>query len=155
VTDRQSDPTQEPSGVIRFIGIVGAFVLIGPPIGGAVLWTLLGSVSVVGYGELPPHAGPTLGLLMLYGYPLGAPFALAAGVIHAVAAIGWRQSSVWLPITAGVTVAIGGSLLFVLVKRSIGSAVSEFLTAVLLVLPPSVGASLVCWRVARPMLRPA
>jgi hypothetical protein len=147
------DRDNEPSPVLRFIFIVGIFVIVGPPIGGVTVWATLAASSLIQQGVLLPEAPGMLFLSIIYAYPLGAPFALAAGVIHAVAAIRWRTSSVLVPIIAALTVNAIGLALFVWMKPWMGGYGSEFVSGLVIFLPPSLVASLVCWRISRGLLR--
>jgi hypothetical protein len=145
---------EEPSGVFRFIVIVAVFLLVGPPVGGAVVWAFVVlNMSLLDYGA--PHALPMLFMTVLYAYPLGAPFALAVGIVHAIAAIRLKQNSFLVPLVAAILVTVVGIGLFVAIKPWPGTYGGEVLAGLVLSMPPSLVASFVCWRLTRSVARMA
>jgi hypothetical protein len=152
--ERTMTVDEEPSGVFRFIVIVAVFLLVGPPVGGAVVWAFVVlNMSLGDYGV--PHALPMLFVTALYAYPLGAPFAIAVGIIHAIAAIRMNQNSFLVPLVAAILVAVVGIALFVAIKPWPGTYGGEVLAGLVLSLPPSLVASFVCWRLTRSVARMA
>jgi hypothetical protein len=143
---------EEPSRVFRFVAIVAVFLLAGPPAGGFVVWGfMLVNMALLHHGV--PYALQMLFMVVLYAYPLGAPFALVAGIIHAVAAIRMNKNSFLVPLVSAVLVSIVGVALFVAVKPWPGTFAGEVLSGIIMVMPPSLFASFVCWRLTRPLAR--
>ncbi len=142
----------EPSRLLRFIGIVGVFLIVGPAVGGLTFWLSVRALSGLWRPDLPPYSVEWLVISILFAYPLGAPFAFAAGIFHAVAAIWWRWRNVWLPLAAGGTISVIGSAVSSLLHPRWDTLAGEFLAGLLLTLPTSVVASLICWRLTRSLL---
>jgi hypothetical protein len=145
---------EEPSGVFRFIVIVAVFLLVGPPVGGAVVWAFI-VLNMLLLDSAAPHALPMLFMTVLYAYPLGAPFALAVGIVHAIAAIRMKQNSFLVPLVAAILVTVVGIALFVAIKPWPGTYGGEVLAGLVLSMPPSLVASFACWRLTRSVARMA
>ena len=150
-TESEAAPPQRSTSS-RFIRIVAIFALLGPPIGGLTLWTmLLVAHTVIQYGPRPLYdfwniiAGFVIG-----GYVFGVLPALAAGLGAATLAIRLGRSSL-------VAALAGPAILCV----ALLGAVSWFAPGdwdmlgkiAVLFVPSSLVASAVCWRLARGLLK--
>jgi len=132
---------------VRFIRIVAIFLLIGPPAGGITVWLVALSVGLL---RDAPDSSVLHGLpaFILFSYPLGGLFALACGIVHAVSAIWLRWSSIWVPLITGTVLSMP-----VWIRPHLDLPQLEGNIA--LSMTPMLAASLICWRVSRPLLRGA
>jgi hypothetical protein len=137
-----------PAG--RFIRIVAIFLLIGPPSGGIAFSAAGFSMSLLHGGFSPadfdiPRELRGMSLIILLSYPIGGPFALACGIVHAVSAIWLRWNSVWVPLIASAMLVA----VFMLVRPPDGMPpLKDFIAIV----APMFAASLICWRLSRHLL---
>ena len=127
----------------RFLFINLVFLVLWPPIFGIAGWSMKFDFGLPLFGWLVAIA--------IYSYPLCAPSALVAGLIHAVAAIKFGQNSVWVPIaTAGVGALVAIVVIALPFDKDVFRAPTEsyaiFLFALLM-------ASLICWRLTRSFAR--
>jgi hypothetical protein len=131
----------------RFVFIVGIFLLAWPPICGVVVWWIKFD-----------NATPPLGWLaaaVIYAYLFCSPSALLAGIIHAVAAFCFRYNSVLVPVVSAVAAAVLMVALIVLPIFSQGLAYDKIANGFVVLLPLSLIASLMCWRLTRQFARMA
>jgi hypothetical protein len=149
----QRDGMPSPFG--RFVCIVLIFLFLGPPIGGITVWAMSLGTELWRGREVFPGAAPAFFYFAIFAYPLGAPFAFASGVIHAVAAIWLRMNSILVPLVTSCAVNVVGLALYAWLQPWLGRAKFELLGGLWLFLPPSLVASLACWRMTRPFARAA
>ena len=144
---------QQRSALSRLAFIVGIFALAGPPVGGLTNWLLtVGSSVIAGYG-LPYRAfDDKLPAFILYGYPLGILPAFTVGLAVAISAIWFGRTSF---IVALVAVLIVNAIIFA-VAFWFNPTERDFLRQLAIAfLPASFVASIVCWLLARRLLRTA
>jgi hypothetical protein len=138
-------PDHKLSRPMRFFLIVISFMAIGPAVGGLVAWCMFLVLAYMRQTVGRVDAWPNiLGTVLLFAYPIGAPFAAIAGIAHAVSAIWLQKISVVLPIVAALIANVP-----LLVVGSLSAAYREFLFYPIVVLPASLVASIVCWRLTR------
>jgi hypothetical protein len=130
------------------VSIVAIFLLVWPPIFGIVVWQMK-----FASGNDSPLLG-WLALVAIYAYMLCMPSALLAGLVHAVATVGFRYNSILVPVVAAVGAAI---LLDVIIVKPV--TLQEMADAItkgpILFLFASLIASVICWRVTRRFARVA
>jgi hypothetical protein len=134
-----------PSRFWRFVSIVGLFLLAWPPICGVAVWATKFS-----------SATPSLGWIavsVIYAYLFCAPSALLAGIIHAFAAIRFRRNSILVPFASAAAAAILGVAVIALPVSLRGQADVMMMNGLVFVLPLSLAASLICWRLTRRLAR--
>jgi hypothetical protein len=128
----------------RGLSIVSIFLLLWPPICGSVVWWVKFENGGLGW----------LAAAIIYAYLFCAPSALLAGIVHAVAALGFRHYSILVAVAAAVLAAV-------LIEMAIVSPLflrelaDPAMSSLQLLLFASLIASLICWRLTRPLARPA
>lgn len=128
----------------RFVFIVAIFLLIWPLICGIVVWW----VKV----DSGPSMLAWLAAVVIYAYLLGVPSALLAGIMDAVAALSFRHYSILVPIAAAALAAL--LIEMVIVKPFfLRELADETMSSLELLLFASLIASLICWRLTRPLAR--
>jgi hypothetical protein len=127
--------------VLRALGILAMFALLGPPIGGLVAWGMMGARD---------FRSPVPFLLGSYAEGLAA--ALVAGFIVAVAAV-WLGQTAWPIPVAAAFVAAAVPVLLPIARSEEVPALSNVMRAGWVFLPPSLVASLACWFLSRRMYR--
>ena len=136
------------SAVWRCVSIVAIFLLLWPPICGIAVWQMK-----FASGTDAPLLG-WLALVVIYAYMLCMPSALLAGVVHAVAAVGFRYNSILVPLVAAAGAAI--LLDVIIVKPVTLQEIADVITkGPILFLFASLIASVICWRVTRRFARVA
>ena len=134
----------------RCVSIVAIFLLVWPPICGIAVWQMK-----FASGTDSPLLG-WLALVVIYAYMLCVPSALLAGVVHAVAAVGFRSNSILVPLVAAAGAAI--LLVVIIVKpvtlQEMAGAITKT-NGTILFLFASLIASLICWRLTRRFARAA
>jgi hypothetical protein len=139
-----------PAPTKRFAGIVAIYLLIGPPIGGIVVWIELITADIFRDGVSLSGVLPLLVTMVVFSYPIGAPFAFVSGIIHAVAAIWLRHASILVPLFSGCLVgAAASAVAFWTTLNLYSSFWREFGSGLIGLLPVTLIASLVCWRLTR------
>jgi hypothetical protein len=128
----------------RFVFIVAIFLLIWPLICGIVVWW----VKV----DSGPSMLAWLAAVVIYAYLLGAPSALLAGIMHAVAVLGFRHYSILVPIAAAVLAALLIEMVIVN-PFFLRELADKTMSSLQLLLFASLIASLICWRLTRPLAR--
>jgi hypothetical protein len=93
----------EPWWPLVAICIVGIFLLVGPPVGGVASWAVILLTT-----RPNTFAWHLLAGFVLNSYWVGAPFALASGVLHAIAALRFRRYSVAVPFVSSALVVVLG-----------------------------------------------
>jgi len=136
---RKDGSLSAPWRVVIFIAI---FLLVWPPIAGSVVWWV------------KFDGADWLLATVIYAYLFGAPSALLAGVVHAVAAVGFRHYSILVPIVAAGFAAILIEKVVVSPDFLRGLA-DETMSSLELMLFASLIASLICWRLTRRFARTA
>jgi hypothetical protein len=130
------------SVVARIVLVVCVFALVGPPIGGAVAWLMMGARSL--RSPLPFITG---------AYGEGAVLAIATGVVCCAVALALRKSGWLVPIGAALAVdAIAFIVTAILDPPQVDLLTALTRVAVVFV-PPSIVAALVCWMISRRLLQ--
>ena len=153
MTPTESDAARpQRSALSRFVWIVAIFALLGPPIGGLTLWTmLLVAHTVIRYGPRPLYDFWNIIVgFVIGGYIFGVLPALAAGLGAATLAIRFGRSS--LVVALAVPAILCVALLGVVSWFNPGDWDILGKIAILFV-PSSLVASVVCWRLARGLLK--
>jgi len=132
------------SALWRFVFIVAIFLLIWPPIGGIVVWWVK--------FDSGPQMFAWLAAFVIYAYLLCMPSALLAGIMHAVAALGFRHYSILVPIAAAVLAAVLIEMVIVN-PFFLRELADKTMSSLELLLFASLIASLICWRLTRPLAR--
>jgi hypothetical protein len=128
----------------RFVFIVAIFLLIWPLICGIVVWWIK--------FDSGPSMLAWLAAVIIYAYLLGVPSALLAGIMHAVAALSFRHYSILVPIAAAALAAL--LIEMVIVKPFfLRELADKTMSSLELLLFASLIASLICWRLTRPLAR--
>ena len=135
----------------KFLGVVAIFGLLGPLVGGTVLWvvaTVHGFFS--GVGSAAPQWTILLSLLfvIVFAYPAGIAFALLAGMFVAAAGVWARWNGIIVPI---ISAGLACALVLLLAEFLPSSAWGE--PKLIGILPICLIASLVCWFVTRDIVR--
>ena len=128
----------------RFAFIVATFLLIWPPICGIVVWW----VKI----DSGPQMLAWLAAAVIYAYLLCAPSALLAGIVHAVAALTFRHYSILVPIAAAALAALLIEMVIVN-PYFLRELADKTMSSLELLLFASLIASLICWRLTRPLAR--
>jgi hypothetical protein len=117
--------TRAPRGSIWVV--VGAFVLIGPYVGGLVVWTML---AVESFGGLtgPLTVKDVLGFPFagLIGYPFGAVPAAVTGIIGGVLSSSIRPKPVWIVVVTVVGAVASGLILGWALLFTLPGAIAAF-----------------------------
>ncbi len=129
--------------VWRFLLVTAIFVIVGPPVGGLVAWTSMGAAFSL-RSPVPFVTG---------SYGEGMILALGSGLLVAFAGL-WLALRSWpVPIVA----ALVSNVLFFVLTADMDLSRADYVSALYnmgrVFLPPSIVASLVCWFLARPLLR--
>lgn len=145
-----------PSPVKRFIGIVAIYLLVGPPVGGIVFWIEVAMAEVLRERAILSAAFGSFFVMVALSYPVGAPLAFVSGIIDAVAAIWFRQTSILVPVVAGCFLgALGSAVIFWSSLNMYSNFWLEFGSGLKWLLPVALIAALVCWRLTRRLARTA
>lgn len=130
------------SRVWRFLLVSTIFGIAGPPIGGIVAWTSMGAFNLS--SPIPFITG---------SYGEGVLLALGSGLLVAFAGI-WLALRSWqVPLISALVI---NGVFFVLTANmdlSRADYLTAFVSMMYVFLPPSLVAALVCWFLARPLLR--
>jgi hypothetical protein len=134
--------------VWRFASIVAIFLLVWPPIFGIVGWWMK--------FDFGPPLLAWIVAIVIYSYPICAPSALLAGIVHAAAAISFRHNSILVPLAAaaGATI-LNLALIDMIAMGSARDLINVPMESFLIFLIPSLIASLICWRLTRRFARVA
>ena len=132
------------SALWRFVFIVAIFLLIWPPIVGVVVWWVK--------FDSGPSMLALLAAVVIYAYLLGVPSALLAGIVHAVAALSFRHYSILVPIVAAALAALLIEMVIVN-PFFLRELADKTMSSLELLLFASLIASLICWRLTRPLAR--
>ena len=120
----------------RMLSIVSIFLVFWPPICGSVVWWVKFDDAA------------WLVAAMIYAYLFCVPSALLAGIVHAVAALGFRHYSILVPIAATALAAILIEI-FIVSPFLLRELADKTMSSLQLLLFASAIASLICWRVTR------
>jgi hypothetical protein len=135
-------PIERLSVVARIVLIVCVFAVVGPPIGGAVAWLMMGARSL--RSPLPFITG---------AYGEGVMLAIGTGVVCCVVALVLRTASWLVPVGAALAV---DAIAFI-VTATLDPPRVDLLTAltrvVVVFVPPSIVAALLCWMISRRLLQ--
>ena len=142
----------EPWWPLSAIGIVGTFMLAGPPIGGVASWVVLSLATYQGFGR---DGWAFLLGFVLYSYRIGGAFALASGVLHAFAGLRLRRYSLDVPLAISVLVVVIGVGVRAWLARPGFDRFLELRSGLLLFGPASLAGSLACWALTRRLARTA
>lgn len=145
--DRPTDaPTDEPWWLLVAICIVGVFVLAGPPVGAIATWI---AVKLMRPRVFSANAWPLLVGFVLYSYWAGLPFALASGVLHAIAGLRFGNYSVGVSLLVSASVAVFGVGALAWIAAPASGWVAEFTAGLILYGPACIVGSLCCWALTR------
>ena len=128
----------------RGLSIVSIFLLLWPPICGSVVWWV--KFESLGLAWLVAA--------IIYAYLLCAPSALLAGIVHAVAALGFRHYSILVPVAAAALAAVLIEMVIVS-PFYLRELADPTMSSLQMLLFASLVASLICWWLTRPIARPA
>ena len=128
----------------RGLSIASIFLLLWPPICGSVVWWV----------KFESLGLAWLAAAIIYAYFLCAPSALLAGIVHAVAALGFRHYSILVPVVAAALAAVLIEMVIVS-PFYLRELADETMSSLQLLLFASVIASLICWRLTRQFARAA
>jgi hypothetical protein len=128
----------------RMLSIVAIFLLLWPPICGSVVWWVK-----FDNGDLV-----WLAAAIMYAYLLGAPSALLAGIVHAVAASSFHHYSILVPIVAAALAAVLIEMVIVS-PFFLRELADPTMSSLQLLLFASLIASLMCWWLTRRLARVA
>jgi hypothetical protein len=124
---------------LRVILVVGVFAVLGPPVGGAVAWLMMG----VRRSPLPFITGA-------YGEAIW--LAIGTGVFCCAVALVWRRTSWLVPIVAALAVSAAAIAVGAVIDPPHDDVLAALTRVAVVFVPPSVVAALVCWLIARPLL---
>jgi hypothetical protein len=130
------------STALRAILVVCVFAVVGPPVGGAIAWLMMGARSL--RSPLPFITGA-------YGEAIW--IAVGTGLV-CCAALVQRKSSWLVPIGAALAVTMLALAVSTVMDPPRGDVLAALARVALVFVPPSIVAALVCWLIARPLLRP-
>jgi hypothetical protein len=129
------------STALRAILVVGVFAVLGPPVGGAVAWLMMGARSL--RSPLPFITGA-------YGEAIW--LAIGTGLICGAALLLRRVS--WLvPICAALAVSSVAIVIGLVIDPPRGDVLAALARVAVVFVPPAIVAALVCWLIARRFLR--
>jgi hypothetical protein len=156
VEPAQTVPDNTPFSTKRFVGIVAIYLFIGPPIGGIVFWIEMLGVDLGRGHVVLPGVVPAFFVMVVFSYPIGAPFAFVAGIVHAFCVLWLRQTSILVPfITACAVSAVAVAVIVWMTPNEFKNFWGEFRSGLKLMLPVSLIATLACWWLARRWVRAA
>jgi hypothetical protein len=128
----------------RLAAVVGVFALIGPPVGGLAVWATMGASTM--RSPMP---------FLIGSYREGIVLAALAGALVGAVAL-WRGKTSW---TVPVVVALALNAAMLGLSAATETIKPDLITGALRVarvfLPASLLATLVCYALTRPLLRPA
>ena len=130
------------STVWRVILVVCVFAVVGPPVGGAVAWLMMGARSL--RSPLPFITG---------AYGEGIWIAIGTGILCCAVALLLRQTSWFVPVAAALAVTALAIAVGAVMDPPRGDVLAALARVAVVFLPPSIVAALVCWLIARPLLR--
>ena len=134
------------SAVWRFASIVAIFLLVWPPIFGIIGWWMK--------FDFGPPLLAWIVTIVIYSYPFFAAPALLAGIVHAVAAIGFRHNSILVPLAAAAgAIILSLALIGMIAMGSARDLINVPTESFLIFLIASLIASLICWRLTRRFAR--
>jgi hypothetical protein len=122
--------------------IVCVFALVGPPIGGAVAWLMMGARSL--RSPLPFITG---------AYGEGAVLAIGTGIVCCAVALALRTVSLLVPIGAALAVDAIAFLVTVTLDPPRVDLLTALTRVAVVFVPPSIVAAIVCWMISRRFLQ--
>jgi hypothetical protein len=148
-SERTLSLVEEPMRIVRFAFGLGIFALIGPPVGGLIYVAMVLAFRGSGY-----DASGALIAVLLFSYPLGIVFALPTGLIVGIASVWWKKESWAVSLLAAIAVNLAAVIPIALMNTEQFFMVTNVTNFTMIFLPPSLGASLVCWRLSRRVWNP-
>jgi hypothetical protein len=136
----------------RLFGILGVFILIGPPLGAMVFML---TIALVGLGHDADLAGLTwIGVFALFygipfGYLIGIWPAAAAGILIGLWQAFIGRSTVWLALAAGLLVGVGFQVATGQPVLPSGDDTTTAREQGPIMIATCVAATLVCWLIVR------
>jgi len=130
------------STALRAILVVGVFAVLGPPVGGAVAWLMMGARSL--RSPLPFITG---------AYGEAVWLAIGTGILCCVVALVWRRTSWLVPIAAALVVTALAITVGAVIDPPRDDVLAALARVAVVFVPPSIAAALLCWLIARPLLR--
>jgi hypothetical protein len=128
--------------VARIVLVVCVFALVGPPIGGAVAWLMMGVRSL--RSPLPFLTG---------AYGEGVVLAIATGVVCCAAALVLRKASWLVPVGAALAIDAIAFLVTAILDPPRVDLLTALTRVAVVFVPPSIVAALVCWMISRRLLQ--
>jgi hypothetical protein len=130
------------STALRAILVVGVFAVLGPPIGGAVAWLMMGARR----SPLPFIAG---------AYGEGIWLAIGTGILCCTVVLVWRRASWFVPIGAALVASTVAIVIGILVEPPRDAVLAALARVPVAFVPPAIVAACVCWLIARRFFRHA
>ena len=130
------------STTLRAILVVGVFAVLGPPVGGAVAWLMMGARSL--RSPLPFITG---------AYGEAVWLAIGTGLLCCAVALVWCRTSWLVPFGAGLAVTALAITVGAVIDPPRDGVLAALARVAVVFVPPSIVAALVCWLIARPLLR--
>jgi hypothetical protein len=131
---------------VRMVLAVGVFGLAGPPIGGLATWATMGTMMRARSLRSP--------LPFITGaYAEGLELALYTGLVCAVVALLSRSVGWLVPVISALVVSFGWTMVVALSNAAQHDLFSAIARTSIVFVPASIVAAIVCWPLARPLLR--
>jgi hypothetical protein len=128
------------STALRAILVVVVFAVVGPPIGGAVAWLMMSA-----------RRSPLWFITGAYGEAVW--LAIGTGVLCCAVALVLRRTSWLVPICAALAASAVAITVGAVIDPPRGDLLAALTRVAVAFVPPAIVAALVCWLIARPLLR--
>jgi hypothetical protein len=140
--------------VLRVLGIVGVFLFIGPPLGGYTLLLIIFVMGVIDHGinwaRLSDAFAGAMFFTAVFSYVFGGVLALLTGLMVALSRAVGERTTILTPIFAAVlangVVALANT---VIATKSLELSLPGKLPLTAGLLPSSIFAAILCWRLAK------
>jgi hypothetical protein len=144
----------EMPGWLRTLGIVLVFLIVGPPLGGYTLLAIIFVMGVIDHGinwaRLSEAFAGAVFFTAVFSYVFGGILAILTGVMVAVSRIVGGHTTILTPVFASV-VANGAAALVnsMIATKSVQPSLPGQLPLTAGLLPASMFAAILCWRLAK------
>ena len=139
-------PSQPAAG--RLSLAVQVFLVLGPPIGGLIM------LVAFSYPGRPPLVASVLWTTVVFSYAFGGVQALLAGIGTAVLAQRRGRSSIWHPVLVVVVLHVLAAIGVGIYALATGRPIAQPVPFLLVTSPAlSLISAIICWFLARPLLR--